>query len=59
MKIAVGSDERAHVTDAVVEHLQNKGIEVELHGRLEGICDWLDAGPDETERATIAKVSKL
>ena len=27
MRIAVGSDERAHVTDAVVEHLQQKGID--------------------------------
>ena len=51
MRIAVGSDERAHVTDAVVEHLQNKGIEVELHGTLKGKpLDWVDVGREVGER---------
>ena len=51
MRIAVGSDERAHVTDAVVEHLQQKGIDVELHGPLGGKpLDWVDVGRQVGER---------
>lgn len=34
MRIAVGSDERTPTTDAVVEELGKRGIEVELHGPL-------------------------
>lgn len=36
MKIAVGSDERSAATDAVVEELRRRGIDVELHGPLAG-----------------------
>lgn len=36
MKIAVGSDERSAATDAVVEELHKRGVEVELHGPLNG-----------------------
>lgn len=36
MKIAVGSDERSSATDAVVEELRRRGIDVELHGPLAG-----------------------
>lgn len=34
MKIAVGSDERTATTDAVVLALHERGVEVELYGRL-------------------------
>ena len=34
MKLAVGSDERTHVTDAVVAELQKRGHTVELFGSL-------------------------
>jgi ribose 5-phosphate isomerase B len=34
MRIAVGSDERTPTTDAVVEELGKRGIEVDLHGPL-------------------------
>ena len=34
MKIAVGSDERTHLTDYVVEELKNQGHELELHGPI-------------------------
>ena len=34
MKISVGSDERNPVTDAVVDELQRRGLEVTLHGPL-------------------------
>lgn len=35
MKVAVGSDERTPTTDAVVEELRTRGIDVELHGPLD------------------------
>ncbi len=34
MKVAVGSDERNATTDAVVDELRKRGIDVELHGPL-------------------------
>jgi ribose 5-phosphate isomerase B len=34
MRIAVGSDERTPTTDAVVEELRRRGVDVELHGPL-------------------------
>jgi ribose 5-phosphate isomerase B len=34
MKLAVGSDERTQLTDWVVEELERRGMEVELHGAL-------------------------
>jgi ribose 5-phosphate isomerase B len=34
VRIAVGSDERTPTTDAVVEELRRRGIDVELHGPL-------------------------
>jgi len=36
VKIAVGSDERNETTDAVVEELRRRGVDVELHGPLRG-----------------------
>lgn len=36
MRIAVGSDERTHLTDLVVEKLKALGHQVELHGALAG-----------------------
>lgn len=51
MKIAVGSDERTHVTDAVVDHLRRVGVEVELHGPLDDkALDWVDVGREVGER---------
>ena len=51
MRIAVGSDERTHVTDAVVDHLRGVGIDVELHGPLDGRpLDWVDVGREVAER---------
>lgn len=43
MRVAVGSDERTHLTDFIVEELGKKGIEVELHGPLAGEeLQWTD-----------------
>ena len=39
MRIAVGSDERNHLSDFVVEHLKAQGIELELYGALEHAAD--------------------
>ena len=51
MRIAVGSDERTHVTDAVVDHLRRVGIDVELHGPLaDQPLDWVDVGREVGER---------
>jgi ribose 5-phosphate isomerase B len=51
MKMAVGSDERTSVTDAVVEHLRSVGVDVELHGPLDGKpLDWVDVGREVGER---------
>jgi len=35
MKIAVGSDERTHLTDFVIDELKARGIELELYGALD------------------------
>ena len=43
MKIALGSDERTHVTDFVVEELKRRGHEVELVGPPAGeTLEWAD-----------------
>jgi ribose 5-phosphate isomerase B len=36
MKIAVGSDEKSYLTDAIVEELRERGHELTLHGPLVG-----------------------
>jgi len=51
MKIAIGSDERTHLTDAVAAHLREKGLEVEQHGPLSGQpMDWPDVAREVGER---------
>ena len=41
MKIAIGSDEKNHVTDFVVDYLQNNGHELMLYGSLNASAnDW-------------------
>ncbi len=53
MKIAVGSDERTHLTDFVVEHLRKREIDVELHGPLGGEkMEWTDVAREVSERVT-------
>jgi ribose 5-phosphate isomerase B len=39
VKIAVGSDERNVTTDAVVDALEERGVEVELYGPLNGTSE--------------------
>ncbi|KRT66030.1 MAG: RpiB/LacA/LacB family sugar-phosphate isomerase, ribose 5-phosphate isomerase B [Candidatus Dadabacteria bacterium CSP1-2] len=51
MKIAVGSDERTHLTDFVIEELKKRGIELELHGPLSGKnIQWADVAQNVAER---------
>lgn len=51
MRIAVGSDERTAVTDAVVAHLARLGHEVLLHGPLAGRGDeWAAVGGEVGSR---------
>ena len=51
MKLAVGSDERTHVTDAVVAELQKRGHAVELFGPLrDENLPWPDVAQQVAER---------
>jgi ribose 5-phosphate isomerase B len=46
MKLAIGSDERTHVTDAVVADLQKRGHEVMRFGPLVEPGETTEAGPE-------------
>ncbi|HYZ91856.1 MAG TPA: RpiB/LacA/LacB family sugar-phosphate isomerase [Actinomycetota bacterium] len=47
MKISVGSDERTPTTDAVVEELRKRGIDVELYGPLSDQAkQWAEVAED-------------
>ena len=51
MRIAIGSDERTHVTDAVVEELRRRGHQVEALGPLSGEpLQWADVAREVAER---------
>lgn len=51
MKIAVGSDERSHLTDFVVDWLKQKSHEVELYGPLaEEKLDWVEVAARVAQR---------
>lgn len=51
MKIAVGSDERTHLTDFVIEELKKRGIQLELHGPLAGEpIQWAEVAEKVAER---------
>jgi ribose 5-phosphate isomerase B len=51
MKLAVGSDERTALTDAVVEHLRRQGHEVELYGSLtDSVTPWPDVAVEVAQR---------
>ena len=45
MRVAVGSDEKTHLTDYVIEELNKRGHEVELFGPLKGEpLSWVEVG---------------
>lgn len=53
MKIAIGSDERTHLTDFVIDELRKRGMEVELHGPLGGEkLEWTDVAREVSERVS-------
>ena len=53
MKIALGSDERTHLTDFVIDELEKRGIELELHGPLNGEeIEWTDVAEKVSERVS-------
>jgi ribose 5-phosphate isomerase B len=51
VRIAVGSDEKSPTTDAVVEELERRGIDVELHGPLRGGTEQWAEVSEEVARA--------
>lgn len=53
MKLAIGSDERTHLTDFVVKEVKNRGYSVELYGALIGEnIPWPDVGQKVAERVS-------
>ncbi len=51
MKIAVGSDERTHLTDFVIDELKARGIEPELYGPLaEDNIGWTEVAQRVAEK---------
>ena len=51
MKIAIGSDERTHLTDFVIKELKDKGIELERYVPLnEEDIEWVDVAEKVAER---------
>jgi len=56
MKIAIGSDEKNHLTDFVIEELKNKGFELELHGPLKGDdIQWAEVAQEVGESVSKSK----
>jgi ribose 5-phosphate isomerase B len=59
MKLAVGSDERSHLTDAVVADLQERGHEVALFGPLAGKDEyWPDVARQVAEQVVAGKAEE-
>ncbi len=51
MKLAVGSDERTHLTDMIVDELNQRGHEIELYGPLRNEnALWPDVAQQVAER---------
>jgi len=56
MKIAIGSDEKNHLTDFVIEELKKKGFELELHGPLKGDdIQWAEVAEEVGESVSKSK----
>ena len=57
--IAIGSDERTHLTDFVLEYLGGKGFQLELYGALIGeSTPWPEVAEKVAERVASRKVSE-
>lgn len=56
MKIAVGSDMKAHLTDVVVEELKNRGHEVNVYGALDKVpALWSQVAVEVAEQVSAGK----
>ena len=56
MKIAIGSDEKNHLTNFVIEELKKKGFELELHGPLKGDdIQWAEVAQEVGESVSKSK----
>lgn len=59
MKLAVGSDERTHLTDVIIEELRKRGHEVELYGPLnDEPLQWVDVARAVAERVASGQVDQ-
>jgi len=59
VRIAVGSDERNETTDAVVDELRRRGIEVDLHGPLRGDDrQWAEVSEDVARLVSAGEADK-
>lgn len=59
MKLAVGSDEKTHLTDSVVQDLAKRGYSVELVGPLNGdTVDWPHVAEQVAERVAAGQVDE-
>ncbi len=53
MKIAIGSDEKNHLTDFVVDRLMKMDIELEMHGPLKNDnIQWTDVAREVAEKVS-------
>jgi len=53
MKIAVGSDEKTHLTDFVINELNKRGLELELYGPLaDEPIQWAEVAEKVAERVS-------
>lgn len=59
MKLAIGSDEKTHVTDAVIESVRKRGHEVVVYGPLAGNDDlWPAVARDVAEAVATGVVDE-
>lgn len=59
MKLAIGSDERTHLTDAVIEEVKSRGYEVELFGPLDDKQEyWPEVARQVAERVAAGEADE-
>jgi len=59
MKMAVGGDSISHLSDTIISHLKDKGIELELCGTLAGrTADYVDSAVEVAEKVSAGGCEK-
>ena len=59
MKIAIGSDEKNHLTDFIVDKLKKMNLELDLHGPLkDDNIQWTDVAREVAEKVSSKKCSQ-